>query len=92
MNSDIFCVLREVYRFVAYECKIYIPSLETITMAHLKDILTSKKVDILLDEVKPIVVPQYKGLTVEKILEFARNYEDMMNVIPIKKEILKLER
>ena len=61
-------------------------------MAHLKDILTSKKVDILLDEVKPIVVPQYKGLTVEKILEFARNYEDMMNVIPIKKEILKLER
>ena len=34
---------REVYRFVSYECKIFVPSLETVTMAHLSDLISNKK-------------------------------------------------
>ena len=71
---------------------LYLPAVESVTMAHLKDIIYKKKIGILLDEVKPIVVPQYKGLTIENMLEFGGNTEDVVHALPIKKEVLKLER
>ena len=72
----------EVYRLISYECKLYVPSLESVTIAHLKDIITNKKLSIPLDNVRPINVPYYKGLSIEKILEFAGKYVSVQNAFP----------
>ena len=84
--------LAEVYRLISYECRLYVPSIETVTIAHLKDIITNKKISISLDDVKPINVPYYKGLSIEKILAFAGKYEIVQNAFPVIKETLKFER
>lgn len=83
---------REVYRFVSYECKIFVPSLETVTMAHLADLMSGKKLCVYLDQVKPITVPYYKGLKIEAILEFGNQYQKVVDALPIPKECLKLDR
>ena len=82
----------EVYRLISYECRLYVPSIETVTIAHLKDIITNKKISIHLDNIKPINVPYYKGLSIEKILTFAGKYEIIQNAFPDIKETLKFER
>ena len=82
----------EVYRLISYECRLYVPSIETVTIAHLKDIITNKKISISLDDVKPINVPYYKGLSIEKILAFAGKYEIVQKALPDIKETLKFER
>ena len=84
--------LAEVYRLISYECRLYVPSIETVTIAHLKDIITNKKISIHLDNIKPINVPYYKGLSIEKILAFAGKYEIVQNAFPVIKETLKFER
>jgi hypothetical protein len=66
--------------------------METVTMAHLKDIMSNKKLSIPLDDVRPIIVPYYKGLSIERILDFAGKYVDVQNAFPDKKETLKFER
>ena len=42
-----------------------------MTIYFLKDILSRKKLYLHVDLVKTVNVPQYKNLTLEKILEFA---------------------
>ena len=82
----------EVYRLISYECRLYVPSIESVTIAHLKDIITNKKLAIPLDNVRPINVPYYKGLSIEKILAFAGKYVSVQNAFPDIKETLKFER
>ena len=82
----------EVYRLISYECRLYVPSIETVTIMHLKDIMTNKKISISLDNVRPINVPYYKGLSIEKILAFAGKYISVQNAFPNIKETLKFER
>ena len=84
--------LAEVYRLISYECRLYVPSIESVTIAHLKDIITNKKISISLDDVKPINVPYYKGLSIENILAFAGKYEIVQKALPVIKETLKFER
>ena len=58
----------------------------------MKDILANKKISIHLDNVRPINVPFYTGLSVERILDFAGKYVTVQNAFPEKKETLKFER
>lgn len=83
---------REVHRFLASECKRLVPSLETVTMAHLSDIISGRKMSIALEQVRPINVPYYKGLTIEAILQWGSQYPQVVDALPIPKECLKLER
>jgi hypothetical protein len=69
-----------------------LPAIQTVTIAFLKDILSNKKISIHLDNVRPINVPFYTGLSVEQILDFAGKYVDVQNAFPDKKETLKFER
>ena len=41
---------------------------------------------------RKIDVPYYKGLKIEAILEFGRQYPLVVNALPVQKECLKLER
>ena len=51
-----------------------------------------KKSIIRNDNVKVITIPQYEGLKVERILEFARQYPIVFGYLPVEKEIKKLTR
>ena len=58
----------------------------------MKDILSNKKLAIHLDNVRPINVPYYTGLSVERILAFAGKYVAVQNAFPERKEVMKFER
>jgi hypothetical protein len=66
-----------------------LPAIQTVTIAFLKDILANKKISIHLDNVRPINVPFYSGLSIEQILDFGGKYVDVQNAFPDKKETLK---
>ena len=42
--------------------------------------------------VSVIAIPQYEGLRVECLLEFATGYPEVMKALPVEKEIKKLSR
>jgi hypothetical protein len=61
----------QIYRFLSSECRIYLPTMETITIFHLRDLASGKKKCIKCEEVKVFQVPFYDCLKIEKMLEFA---------------------
>ena len=48
----------------------------------MKDILAQKRAFVHIDDVKTIYVPQYKNLSVEKILEFATEKPRLEQFLP----------
>ena len=57
----------EVYRFLSSEVRAYLPSYETVTIWHLRDLAMGVKRIINCDDVKVINVPQFEGLTIQDI-------------------------
>ena len=49
----------EVYRFLSSEVKAYLPSYETVTVWHLRDLAMGVKTIIPCDDIKFIDVPQF---------------------------------
>ena len=82
----------EVYRFLSSEVRAYLPSYETVTVWHLMDLAMGVKRIIKCDAVKVIDVPQFEGLTIREIFEFAMNAPGIEVVLPPSKEISKLSR
>ena len=82
----------EVYRFLASEVKAYLPSYETVTVWHLRDLAMGVKRIIYCDAVKFINVPQFEGLTIHTIFEFASGDRNVELALPPGKEIGKLSR
>ena len=64
----------EVHRFLSYECMRYIPSLETVTDMHLRDIISGAKTSLENYQIKTISVPHYEGLTIKDILAYAGDH------------------
>ena len=83
---------REVYRFLSSEVKAYLGAFETMTIWHLRDIESGDKSLLLSKDVKHISVPNYKDLTIEKMVAFARGHPVVMNALPIDDEIKHLHR
>ena len=83
----------EVYHFLSHACNIYLPSYDTVTVWHLRDLLSKKRTRIMGTDVKHIHVPQYEGLKVEAMLDFASQYPEVMRVFPeSRKETMKMPR
>ena len=61
-----------MYHFLAFEVGAYICSYDTVTIWHLRDIMSGKRKMIKGDDVKYIEVPHYEHLRIEDMLEFAR--------------------
>ena len=75
------------------ECHTYLDTLETMHILHLRDLATGKKRRIKCVDVKIHVPPQFEGLRVEDMLEFAKNYPAVAQALPDdRKEIDKLHR
>ena len=83
----------QIHRFLTSQCRIYIPSKETVTIAHLRDICIGARRKIRCEEVKVFNVPYFEQLTIERMLAFAAGYDEVMKALPeLERERLKLPR
>ena len=88
-----FASKREVWRFLACDVGAFLPSYNTVTIWHLRDIVAKKRRLIKCKDVNYIIVPQYEGLTIDDMLAFGEQYTEVMRALPaVNKEILKLPR
>ena len=55
---------------------------DNVTIYFLKDILAQRKAFVNVDDVKTVYVPQYKTLSVEKILAFATEQPRLEHYLP----------
>jgi hypothetical protein len=84
---------REVYRFLTLECGVYLPSYETVTIFHMRDMVAGKRKRIKEKEVNHINIPHFDGLSVEKFLAYAADRPEVMMALPIlERERLKMPR
>jgi hypothetical protein len=83
---------REIYRFLTAEVKCYLGDFETMTIWHLRDLAAGDRQIIPSTRVKFISIPNYTGLKIEKMVEFARDYPAAMQALPIEAEIKQLHR
>ena len=88
-----FPTKRDVWRFLANEVSWYLPSVDTVTIWHLRDMAMNKRSHIKNTNLRVIHIPQYEGLSVEKLMVEAKKYPNVMRALPeVEKEILKLPR
>ena len=81
-----------MYRFLSSEVRAYLPSYETVTIWHLRDLAMGVKRIISCDDVKVIAIPQFEGLAIQDIFNFAQNDMEVERALPPSKEIQKLSR
>ena len=63
-----------------------------MTVWHLRDLMDSKKKRIHVDDIKHINIPNFDGLTIESMIEYAKACPNVMDYLPVKDEIKKLPR
>ena len=68
---------REIYRFLTSEVGAYLTSYETMTIYHMRDLMSNKRCIIKSKEVKFISIPHFEGLKIETMLQFASGYEEV---------------
>lgn len=84
---------REVYRFLTAECGAYVSSYDTMTIWHLKELASGARKRINAGEIKHINIPQFEGLNIEAMKEYARMIPKVMKCLPLEeKEWDKLPR
>ena len=84
---------REVYRFLTHDVGAYLSSYETMTVWHMKDLVNGKRKMLKAKDIKHVTVPQFEGLAIKDLLEFARSYDEVIAALPlVKTEIDKLPR
>ena len=83
----------EIFRFLATDCDVYLPDYNDVSIFHLKDLAANKRTKIYNSEMKNIKVPYFKGLSIEKMLEFAKGYPDALRALPmVQREIDRMPR
>ena len=84
---------RAIWRFLCNECRWYLPGEPHVTIWYLRDKMRKKRGHIKCDDVKFIHLPQYEGLEIKNLLRFAREYPEVMFILPEDEgEIKKLPR
>ena len=84
---------RKVYRFLTHDCGVYLSSYESMTVWHMRDIVSGKRKRINQTDVKTITVPHFEGLNIERMLAYAADKVEVMYALPtIEREREKLPR
>ena len=84
---------REIYRFLASEAHVYLPPIDNVTIWHLRDLARAERRRIASKDVQHIAIPQFEGLTIKNMLEYAQKVPAVMKALPTgEKEIEKLPR
>ena len=63
-----------------------------MTIYFLKDLCNNKKLHLRNDQVKTIHVPQYKNLSLAKILDFASNQPRVFDYLPDEPDLAKVPK
>ena len=71
---------------------MYLDSYETMTIFHMQDLVSGAKMKIKSKDVKHFAVPQYKGLSISNMLDFATQFPQVLSALPIPSEVAKLSR
>ena len=84
---------QEVFRFLSFDCGAYLPSYQTVTIFHLRDLASGKKRIIKAAAVKTIQVPHFEGLSTTTMLYHAKNFPAVGRHLPAEpREVEKLPR
>ena len=84
---------QEVYRFLSFDCGAYLPSYQTVTIFHCRDLAAGKRRIIKAAAVKTIQIPHFEGLSTNTMLNHAVNWPPVMMALPVEqREIEKLPR
>jgi hypothetical protein len=83
----------ECYRFLSFDVGAYVPPYDDVTVWHLRDLCSGTRKRLKACEVKTINIPQFDGLTIERMLYHARSASSVMRALPVREgEIKKLPR
>ncbi len=84
---------REIYRFLASEAHIYLPPMDNVTVWHLRDLARGERRRIAAKDVLHIAIPQFEGLSIKDMLEYASSIPAVQKALPTgEKETEKLPR
>ena len=84
---------RELYRFLTHDCGAYLATYQSMTVWHMRDLISGERAMVSEKTVKQINVPYFEGLKIESFLEFASSYPQVMKALPIlERERLLLPR
>ena len=84
---------RELYRFLTHDCGAYLATYQSMTVWHMRDLISGERAIVDEKKVKQISVPYFEGLKIESFLEFASLYPQVMKCLPIlERERLTLPR
>ena len=72
----------ELYNMLTREGKVYLPPKQDATQSFLREIMMGKKKYVSRENVKVIKLPQYKGLAVRDILNFANRNIHIERFLP----------
>ena len=73
---------QEVYHFLTHEVGAYLSSYDTMTVWHMRDLVSGKRRRIKGTDVKHLNVPQYEGLKIEAFYKFAKDRPEVMRAFP----------
>lgn len=83
----------ECYRFLSFDVGAYLPAYDDVTVHHLRDLAMGGRRLLKADNIKTIQIPQFEGLTIENMLQNAKNFPQVMRALPVEpREIKKLPR
>ena len=72
----------EVYRFLASEVGAYLDAYNTMTVWHLRDIMSGKRSLIKSKDIKHLHVPLFEGLSTADMLAWAKRYPEVGRALP----------
>ncbi len=71
----------------------YLSSIETMTVWHMKDLVNGNRKMIKSKDIKHVIIPQFEGLAIHDLMDFARQYDDVLAALPmVETELKKLPR
>jgi len=84
---------QEVYHFLTHDVGAYLSSYDSMTIWHMRDIISGQRRMIKGTDMKHLSVPMYEDLTIKEFLNFAKDYPEVMKAFPsVEKERKKLPR
>ena len=88
-----FTSKRECYRFLTHDCGAYLAAYQSMTIWHLRDVISGDRTLIKETAVKEITVPFFEGLTIETFLKYASDKPAVMRALPaLERERIALPR
>ena len=75
------------YSLLTVDAGYYLPSFKTINCYFMKALIAGEKKAIKTAEVKYIYAPQYASLSVQRILQFAQEYQAIAAYLPAERDI-----